>query len=126
MDHSTVADETPGSRLGGEWPSTFPRSQRADGPVRGRIRPSSATKGLPVLDHQRVTRDLRSVDRRGLETIAEPWTTWPWCHKAVLLPPHGWAAACGEGEYDISENKVSGAHKCSIVSDTDIGEWALR
>jgi len=28
-----------------------------------------------------------------------------------LLPPHGWAAACGEEKLDISENKVSGAHK---------------
>jgi len=45
---------TPGTWTRGQGPSTFPRSQRADGPVRGRIRPSSATVGLPVVDRQRV------------------------------------------------------------------------
>ena len=42
----------------------------------------------------------------GLVALSLTESGWPF-----RSAPHGWAAACGEEKLDISENKVSGAHK---------------
>ena len=45
----------------------------------------------------------------GGQRVGSPFPYRKWVALSVpLLPPHGWAAACGEENLDISENKVSG------------------
>ena len=40
--------------------------------------------------------DLRSAERRGLETIAEQGATWPWCQKVGASAPRSVGGERGE------------------------------